>query len=149
MKENFITEEKKKKLEEELDFLVKVERKKIIEQLKISQDFKDLKENEEYQTAKNNQAALESKITKLEIEIKTSKVVDGNAVKEKVIGGSVVEVMFSNDKKKIYSIGEEGEGRSITPSSPLALALLGKKVGDVVSAVAPKGKLEMKILNIY
>lgn len=148
MEENFITQEERDNLKEKLKYLVDVKRKEITDQLKVARSFGDLSENEEYHTARDRQGALEAQISEIETELKTSLIVDEKRAKEKVITVSTVDVEVIGEGKKTYSIGKDGNGIVISSTSPIAKALIGKKVGDVVVANIPKGDTKMKILNI-
>ena len=146
---NFITAEEKKGLEKELQTLVEVKRPEVIEELRIARSYGDLSENAEYDTARKKQGIIESRINEIENIFKTATVIEEDHDKEVVTIGNSVEVKVSGEGKKVYTIGTEGGGGvEVSSHSPIADALLGKRKGDTVVAVLPKGKVEMTIQKI-
>ena len=149
MEERRITKEQKEKLENELNTLMNNDRPNVIEQIKIARSFGDLSENAEYDAAKNQQAMIESRIGELTNILKISKVIDKKDMdKGSVSFGTCVKVKDSEGKSNKYNIGCEGSGIMISEESPIANALMGKKIGDEVEIELPKGKITLKILSI-
>ena len=148
-KEEFITEEEKKLLEKELQHLKEVERVTVINQLQVARSYGDLRENSEYDTARKRQAVVETRIGEIERELKSVKIKKESHGVKKVTIGNVVEVEISKEGKKTFSVGVPSEKHpEVSPHSPIAEGLLGKKVGEVAVIQLPKGQIEMKVLKI-
>lgn len=149
-----VTPRGKELLEKELEHLIKVEREENKQALIEARALGDLKENSEYHSAKEKQALIEGKIMELQHKIGKAQVVDiaqlnGNKV---VFGTTVSLVDAENDKEVKYKIvgTDEADVKSglISYTSPLAKALVGKEIGDLVIVKAPKGDIEYEIENI-
>ncbi len=150
----YLTYEGLKERERELEYLKTEKRKEISEKIKVALGFGDLSENAEYDEAKNEQAEVEMKIVKLEKMLKNAKVIDDDEVSTDIVSlGIKVKVLdIDMEEEETYSIvgSEEAnpmEGK-ISDESPVGRALLGAKVGDVVTVASPAGEFEMKILEI-
>ncbi len=151
---SYMTEEGLKKLKEEVDHLVRVERPKISAQIAEARDKGDLSENAEYDAAKEAQGMLEMKIAKLQEKIRNARVID-----ESQIDTSSVQIMNKVKLKNIknnavmeYMLVAENEADlkagKISIETPIAKGLLGKKVGDIAKIQVPNGLLEFEILDI-
>lgn len=154
MSEEFISLERKKELEEELETLKTTKRQEILAALKFAKDLGDLSENAEYHQAREDQAKLEDRIRKIEEILKNSQIISSNSKSKDIVSvGSKVIVQKNNSKEKAeYTlVGAEDadmlEGK-ISYHSPLGSALLNKKKGDVFSVKTPKGEIEYKISDI-
>lgn len=154
MSEEFISLERKKELEDELEALKTTKRQEILAALKFAKDLGDLSENAEYHQAREDQAKLEDRIRKIEEILKNSKIISSNSKTKDVVSvGSRVIVQKSNSKEKVeyVLVGAEDadmlEGK-ISYHSPLGSGLLNKKKGDVFSIKTPKGEIEYKISDI-
>lgn len=153
-KKVILTREGYEKLEKELDYYVSVRRNEISEQIAIARGFGDLSENAEYDEAKNEQSRIEAKIVEMENTLRNCIVVENDEVSTDVVGvGNTVKVM--NDflkKEQIITIVGANEtdpvNLKISSESPIGAALLGTKVGDVVSVEAPVGVMKMTVLEI-
>ncbi len=151
---SYITEEGLRKLKEELDYLTKVERPAISRQIAEARDKGDLSENAEYHAAKEAQGMLELKISKLEAVIMNSRVID-----ESRIDTSSVQIMnkvkiknLANGQLMEYMLVSESEADlrtgKLSVKTPIAKALIGKKVGDQVEVTVPSGKVSLEIVEI-
>ena len=142
------------KLEEELRMLKSVERPAIIKSIAEAREHGDLSENAEYHAAKEKQSFIEGRIADLENKISRAEVIITKKLKSnKVIFGATVTLGELGKKKKlVYQIvgTEEAdvENGKISISSPLARALLGKKVDDSVEVYSPGGSKEYEVENI-
>ena len=142
------------KLEEELKVLKSVERPTVIKSIAEAREHGDLSENAEYHAAKEKQSFIEGRIADLENKISRAEVIVTKKLKSnKIIFGATVTLGEVGKKKKIiYQIvgTEEAdvENGKISISSPLARALLGKKVDDSVEVYSPGGSKEYDIENI-
>ena len=142
------------KLEEELRTLKSVERPTVIKSIAEARDHGDLSENAEYHAAKEKQSFIEGRIADLENKISRAEVIITKKLKSnKVIFGATVTLEEVGKKKQlVYQIvgTEEADVESgkISISSPLARALLGKKVDESVEVYSPGGSKEYEVENI-
>jgi len=141
-------------LKDELERLKRVERPKNIQQIAEARAHGDLSENAEYSAAKERQSFLEGRIRELETQIADAEVIDTtNMSAEKVVFGAtvVLEDTESGEKKRFTIVGqyeiELKDGR-ISVHSPVGKALIGHRVGDSVTIVAPARTSEYQILEI-
>jgi transcription elongation factor GreA len=143
-----------KKLKSELKQLKTVERVRASREIGVALGHGDLRENAEYHAAKEKQAHIEGRIHDLEDWLTRVEVIDVSKLKgDKVIfGATVVLVDQETDKEVTYQIVGEFEAdlkkRHISVTSPLARALIGKKVGDVATVQSPSGAREYEIDEI-
>lgn len=150
----YLTEEGFKKLQQELDHLRSVERPSISAQIAEARDKGDLSENAEYDAAKEAQGLLEMKIAKLEDLVANSRIIDESKLdSSKVLILTKVKIRNLQNKAEMsYTLVAENEADlksgKISISSPIAKALLGKKVGDQVEVQVPSGKVNLEILEI-
>ena len=142
------------KLEEELKILKSIERPTVIKSIAEAREHGDLSENAEYHAAKEKQSFIEGRIADLENKISRAEVIITKKLKSnKVIFGATVTLGEVGKKKQlIYQIvgTEEADVESgkISISSPLARALLGKKIDDSVEVYSPGGSKEYEVENI-
>ncbi len=142
------------KLEEELKILKSVERPTVIKSIAEARDHGDLSENAEYHAAKEKQSFIEGRIADLENKISRAEVIITKKLKSnKVIFGATVTLGEVGKRKQlVYQIvgTEEADVESgkISISSPLARALLGKKIDDSVEVNSPGGSKEYEVENI-
>lgn len=144
----------KKLLEEELNYLIRVEREQIKQAISEARELGDLKENAEYAAAKERQSIIEGRILDVQSKIARARVVDISTIHtEKVVFGATVTI-FDNQKETeiTYQIVGEDEAMSdpkkISYNSPLGKSLIGKEIGDEIIVKAPKGDLSYEIQNI-
>ena len=142
------------KLEEELKILKSIERPNVIKAIAEAREHGDLSENAEYHAAKEKQSFIEGRIADLENKISRAEIIITKKLKSnKVIFGATVTLGELGKKKQIvYQIvgTEEADVESgkISISSPLARALLGKKIDDTVEVYSPGGSKEYEVENI-
>ena len=150
--EEYLTKQKFKELEKELEYLKTVKRKEVAEALEYAKSLGDFSENQEYQEARDNQAILEDRINKLEIILKSAKIVSTQNT-NLVAVGSVMTVEKESDKsRKSYTMvgsaeADAGAGK-ISVRSPLGLAAMGKSKGEAFSFETPSGMMSYKIIDI-
>lgn len=150
----YLTIEKKKELELELNNLKTVRRKEIADAIEWSKSLGDLAENAEYSQAREDQARCEARINELEIILQNAVITASKSSKNVVEVGSVVVVknLEGNDEMNTFTIvGSEEvdlDSGKISNESPLGSALLGKNEGETVSFVAPKGEVKYKIIKL-
>ncbi len=149
----YLTKEGAKKLQEELDYLVNVRRREVAQHIHDAKADGDVSENAGYDEAKNEQAFVEGRILTIQQILKKAIIVDQVEDTDTVqIGHKVTVQEVGFDEPESYVIvgsaeTNPSEGR-ISHKSPLGSALLGRKVGDVVSVDTPGGTIEFKILSI-
>lgn len=150
----YITEEGLEKLKEELDHLRLVERPILSRQIAEARDKGDLAENSEYAAAKEAQGLLEMKISRLEDIITRSRLID-----ETKIDTTTVRILNkvkiknrNNNNIMEYQIVPESEANfkmgKIAISSPIAMGLIGRKVGETVQIKVPSGIIPFEIISI-
>lgn len=153
-KEVLLTQEGYDNIEKELEFLSTEKRAEIAERIKIALGFGDLSENSEYDEAKNAQAANETKIAELENKLRYAKIIDESEIDTKTVQvGNTVKVLdIEFDEEESYTIVGSTEvdlsQNKISNESPIGLALMGAKKGQIVEAQAPAGVIKYKIISI-
>jgi transcription elongation factor GreA len=150
----YYSEEGLKRLKEELNQLVSIERPSISKQIAEARDKGDLSENAEYDAAKEAQGLLELKISKMQAVIMNARILDESKLDtSKVLLLSKVKIKnLKNGATMSYSIVPESEANlkeaKISVTSPIAKGLLGKKIKDRVEIQVPVGKIEFEIVEI-
>jgi transcription elongation factor GreA len=152
MEAHFLTPEGKERLEQELEFLLKVRRSEVAEHIRIAREDGDLSENAGYDAAKEEQAHVEGRILTLENILKNAQIIESNGGSSTVVVGSTVTVQEDGYDPETYHIVGSAEvnpqqGR-ISNKSPLGRALLGKSAGDSVQVNTPNGVTVFAILKI-
>ena len=149
---NYITEEKKQALIEELGFLKNVKRKEILDLLQAAKALGDLSENAEYHQAREDQGKTEDRINQIDYMLQSSVVIKKHKSSKVEVGTTVVVRKDGNKTEISYSIvgAEEADmvHNKISNKSPLGSALFGKVKGDSVSISTPKGLAKYTILDI-
>ena len=144
----------KEKLEKELTELKSVKRKEVVERIKIARGFGDLSENSEYESAKDEQAFIEGRITHLKIcfRMQKSLTVPNQKKGEVTLGRTVIFKELPDGILEEYTIVGKAEADpfsgKISNESPIAQALLNKKVGDKVDIETPGGKMQVEITKV-
>jgi len=151
-KETYLTEEGLKSIQEELEYLKLTKRPEVINALKEARALGDLSENAEYDAARAEQASVEAKIVELEQMIEHAVIIK-EVKTDKVSIGNNVKIEYVEDKEtEEYSIVGSKEAdpfnNRISNESPIAQAIIGKKVGDIAKVASPNGEYEVKILEI-
>ena len=140
------------KLEEELNELKTVKRPQVIEAIKEARAQGDLSENADYDAARNDQAELEARIKELEYMIEHAKIIEERD-NNKVSIGSTVKIEYIEDEEEeeykiVGSLEANPSENRISNESPLGIAILNKKLGDIVNVDSPNGAYSIKILEI-
>ena len=150
-----ITKEGLVKLKKELEQLKNIERPKIVEAISEARSHGDLKENAEYHAAKEQQAKIEGRVLSINDTIARANVIDVTKIENngKVIFGSTVAVEDLKTKKKIkYKlVGKDEADISINYiyfKSPIAKALIGKSLNEMITVDTPSGEKNFEILKI-
>ena len=153
-KQIVVTESSYQKLKEELDYLKNVKRKEAAENVGIARSFGDLSENSEYDEAKNEQAKIEAQISELEETISHAKVISDHEIQTDMVnvGISVTVYDMDYDEEVEYQIVSSREvdplENKISDQSPIGKALIGTKVGDIISVEVPDGGAKFKVMKI-
>jgi transcription elongation factor GreA len=142
-----LTEKQAEALREELAELEGPRRTEVVAAIKTAREFGDLSENFEYHAAKNEQGLLEARIRTLRARLESATIVE-NAGGDKVGVGSVVDVEDDSGSTMTVEVSAVGGAGTVSPTSPLGSALLGRKVGDVVDVQAPRGSWQATIKQI-
>ncbi len=141
-----LTEKQAAALRAELAELEGPRRENIVAAIKTAREFGDLSENFEYHAAKNEQGLLEARIRTLRGRLDLAEIVPVAGSGEVGIG-SIVEIE-GNGKTMSVEVSAVGGSGTVSPTSPLGSALLGKKLGETVEVKAPKGAWTATIRSI-
>jgi transcription elongation factor GreA len=150
----YMTEEGYKKLIDQIKQLESVERPRISAQIAEARDKGDLSENAEYDAAKEAQGLLEMKIAQLKDTLANARILDESMVSADSI--QILSKVRVKDQKTgremNYMLVSENEANiregKLAVTTPIAKALMGKKVGDIAEAKVPAGTLMLEILEI-
>ena len=151
---NWITKEGYEAKKARLEYLTTVERQEIIKKIGEAKEQGDLSENAEYEAAREEQGKIEGEISKLEAELKNCQIIDEEKSDDKVVFGSVVTLKdLEYDEELEYKLVGPLEASSldnnISIESPIGKLILGRHVGDTVSAASPAGgTISYKILSV-
>jgi len=149
-----MTEKSFLQLQEELKHLKQVERPSVIRAIADAREHGDLSENAEYDAAREHQAFIEGRIIELEGKISFAEVIDVSKLSGTQIkfGATVTIVDEDTEEEHQYQIvgGDEADVRKqkLSITSPLARALIGKTVGDMVDVIAPRGSRAYTVLKV-
>lgn len=142
------------RLQEELKTLKAHERPQVIRALEEARAHGDLSENAEYHAAKERQAFIEGRVAELEDKIARAEVIDVGKLsgKEVKFGATVTLLDEDTEEKASYQIVGQDEAdiaaRRLSITSPLARALIGKRVGDAIEVTTPGGSKSYEIVRI-
>ncbi len=150
---NYITFKGLKKLTDEIEFLLRKERPRIVAIVSWAASLGDRSENADYQYGKRRLREIDSRLRFLTKRVENSSAIEPIKQKsESVIFGATVRVSDEEGNFKIYSIVGQDESNPqknlISWKSPIGKALLGKKVGDEVTIQTPSGLLELSTESI-
>jgi transcription elongation factor GreA len=154
MKKVPITREGYQELMKELNRLKRVDRVQAMKAIEEARAHGDLTENAEYEAAKETQAFIERKIHDIESRLSHSEIIDTeNLATDRVVFGSVVflENLDTGERVTYQIVGtDESDVKQgkISSSSPVGLALMGKKVDDEVSVRTPGGMRNFVVIQI-
>jgi len=151
---NYMTEDGLAKLKKEVELLKTVDRPSISRQIAEARDKGDLSENAEYDAAKEAQGMLELRINKLEEQVAMARIIDESKIntdtvqilnKVKILNkanSATLEYTLVSDPEADFKAGK------ISVNTPIAKALMGKKVGEIVIVTIPSGNVEYEIIDI-
>ena len=150
----YMTADGLQKLKDELVYLEGVERPRVIAAIQEARDKGDLSENAEYDAAKEEQGKLESKIALLKEKIMDARIIDESRINTKEVQ-VLTKVKIKNVKTGAimsYQLVTESEANfkegKLSVKTPIAQALLGKKVGQVAKVQVPAGLMEFEVLEL-
>lgn len=149
----YLTQKGLEELKAELDDLINVKRPANIQAIKEARALGDLSENADYDSARNEQAVLEGRIKKIEQMLENYEIIE-EASKDKVSLGSTVAIRYidEDDETDEYMIVGSQEAdpfaSKISNESPIAVALMNHKVGEVVTVESPNGSYQVEITEI-
>ena len=153
--ETYISKERLTELKSQLDELKKIRRKEIAQRIENAISLGDLSENADYHKAKEDQAFLEGRIQDLEYTLSRATIIDlSEKARDRVeVGAKVtVQILEEENPTVMYLLvgAKEADPRNgrISNESPVGKALLGSRVGDVVTAATPAGTIQYKIVRI-
>ena len=142
-------------LKQELKQLKSVARPQVVAAIAEAREHGDLKENAEYHAAREQQSFIEGRIQELEGALSQSQVIDPAGLPQDgrvVFGVTVTLLNIDTDEEKQYQIVGDYESdiklNRISVSSPIARAMIGKEIDDVVTVQAPGGNIEYEIIEI-
>lgn len=141
-------------LTEELKRLKYVERPRIVAAIEEARGHGDLSENAEYQSAREQQSFNEGRIMELEGALSHAQVIEPKTLSgDKVLFGATVSLSDdeTGDEKSYQIVGQyeaDLEHGKISLLSPIAKALIGKQIGDIVDVKTPKGEKSYEILDV-
>ncbi len=149
----YLTAEGVEDLRRELDHLVNVKRPALAERLHRAIQQGDLTENADYIAAKEEQGFLEGRVQQIEVMLRNAVIIEENGPSDEVALGSRVTVVEEGAEEaetfRIVGPAEANPGQgNVSNESPLGRALLGRRVGDVVTVEAPAGDIVFRITAI-
>ena len=142
------------RLEEELRHLKMNERPAVIRQIAEAREHGDLSENAEYHAARERQSFIEGRVGELEDKISRAEIIDVSKLSGKQVkfGATITVVDEDTDEKNSYQIVGPDEAdireKRLSITSPLARAVIGKKVGDTVEVTTPNGSKSYEIVKV-
>lgn len=143
------------RLRGELKRLKSEDRPRVIQAIAEARSHGDLSENAEYHAAREQQSFIEGRIKDIEAHLSNSEIIDISSISagDKVVFGATVDLEDQDDDNKVvYQIVGDAEADIkaglISVSSPIARALVGKSVGDIVDVVAPNGTRSYEIMSV-
>lgn len=147
----YLTREGEKKLRAELAELTGPRRQALSQRLRSAIQMGDLSENADYHKAKEDQSFLEGRIQEIEAVLRTAVIVEKASTDVVTVGNRVTVQEEGFDPEVFHLVGaREADPRSgrISNESPIGSALMDHRVGDVVEAETPGGKIRLRILRI-
>jgi transcription elongation factor GreA len=154
VKDVILTPEGYEKLKQEIEHLSTQKRREVAERIKLAREFGDIAENAEYDDAKNEQAMLEHRIAQLEERLLNARVINKKEIAKDVVSiGSHVRLkdIAANETIEYHIVGSAEANpaeHKLSNESPVGKAIMGKKKGETVEVVAPRGSLKFKIIEI-
>ena len=147
----YLTPEGEAKLKAELAELTGIRREELSQRLRSAIQMGDLSENADYHKAKEDQAFLEGRIQEIEAALRTTVIIENQHTDYVTVGSHVTIQEEDFDPEVFYVVGaKEADPRNgkISNESPIGIALMNHKAGDLVEADTPGGKIKFKIIKV-
>ncbi|HHT38503.1 MAG TPA: transcription elongation factor GreA [Mollicutes bacterium] len=148
----YLTQEGLNKVKEELAHLKTVNRPEVIRAIKEARALGDLSENADYHAAREEQAILEARIQDLEAMVENAVIITESKCNDVRLGATVTIKYVEDEELEEYKIVGSKEAdpfeNKISNESPIAKAIVGHKVGDIVTVQSPNGKYDIEIVDI-
>lgn len=142
-------------LRAELQRLKSEERPRIIAAIAEARAHGDLKENAEYHAAREQQSFVEGRILEIESKLSTAQIIDVTQLENTgrvIFGTTVTLVNVATDESVRYKVVGEDEAdvalNKISVTSPIARAMIGKHVDDMIEVATPEGKTSYEIIEV-
>lgn len=152
MEEIFVSPQTLEKMLHELEELTGPGREEMAIRLLRARELGDLKENAEYHSAKDAQGLMEARIRILQNTIKNAVVREVPAAADRVASGLIVSIKDAfgvEDYLFADSMEEKVQGvATVTPSSPMGQALVGRRLGETIEVQAPRGSFAVEIVGL-
>ena len=153
MEDLVVTQKGFEELKEKLEHLKKVRRQEVINKINLAREFGDFSENAEYDAAKEEQAEIEMRIVELENMLKNATVIEAEDVVEIVKPGYKVRLYDHSFEEEVdYLVVGSTEADpvngKISNESPVGMALMNHKIGDIVEVETADGVDRYEILGI-
>lgn len=148
---NYLTPEGEARLKAELEELKGPRREELAQRLRSAIQMGDLSENADYHKAKEDQGFLEGRIQELEAILRNSVLIEKTNSDSVSIGSHVTIQEEDFDPETYHIVGPaEADPRNgrISHESPIGVALMNKKVGQVAEADTPGGRLKFKVIKV-
>jgi len=148
---HYLTKAKYDELAKELLFLKTTRRQEVAAALEYARSMGDLSENAEYHQAREEQALVEDRIASVEMTLKNSEIVKEKHSDVVELGSVIIVAKAGSENQKFTIVGSDEADMAagkISNTSPLGVALMGKKKGDEAKVKTPKGNSVFKIVSI-
>lgn len=149
---HYLTRDGLEKLKKELEELKTVKRQEVINRIKVAREQGDLSENAEYADAKDEQSFIEGRILDLESLANKAVIIDADATRHDIVSLGMTVTVDCGGRTLKYTIVGSNEADPaqgmISNESPLGRAFLGKRVGEKVQVMVPKGEMECMIVDL-
>jgi transcription elongation factor GreA len=150
---SFLTQDAYDRLAAELEELSTLKRAEIVKRIEAAREEGDLKENSGYHAAKDEQGRIESRIRDLTERLKHAVVSEAPESHGVVEAGTLITAVIAGDQDTFLigsrEIAEGTDYSAYSESSPLAAAILGLKIGESTTYLAPNGKeIAVSIVNV-
>ena len=149
-----ITRRGYERLKDELKRLKTTERRDVAREIEIARGHGDLRENADYDAAKERQGMLEANIRVLEDKLARAEIIDiARLSGDRVVFGATVDLLDvdTDEERTLTLVGEfEADAKAglVSVTSPIARALIGKRIDDSVNVVTPGGEREYEITDV-
>ena len=148
----YVSAEGLERLKQELHELKTVKRREAAGRIEVAKALGDLSENAEYHEAKDALALLENRVYEIEQILKNAQLIEDQAAKKGVVHVGSTVVVEVRGKTKTFTIVGSNEADpasgKISNESPIGIALLGAKVGELVDVPTPGGTIEYRIIQV-